>query len=158
MPRPTSHDFILLGNPRITSRALPPQLTKPIPEVVELARPGQAQCNDEDCKGKRGGPVHPLAEGHVPHVRGVHAHDAGNGTKGEEDDCYNGEGIDGCFLTIFVGVDLLDVLELTLAHHNHDTEVEQYTQSPSSEAISRISLNPLMRFSTSARLSWMMRL
>jgi hypothetical protein len=47
---------------------------------------------------------------HIADVVSVHSHDAGYCAEGEKDDDYNGEGVDGCFLPVIVGINLLDVL------------------------------------------------
>jgi hypothetical protein len=51
-----------------------------------------------------------LGNSHVAHVESVHAEDGSDGAEREEDDGYDSEGVDGCFLAVFVGVDFLDIL------------------------------------------------
>jgi hypothetical protein len=87
-----------------------PKLTKSFPEILQLPCPDQAQCNNQNHKRKSSSPKDPLVDSHVAHVEGVHAEDGGDGAEREEDDGYNREGVDGCFLAVFVGVDFLDIL------------------------------------------------
>jgi hypothetical protein len=47
---------------------------------------------------------------HVTNVVGIHPHDTGHGAKRKKYDGYDGEGVDGCFLLVFIGINLLDVL------------------------------------------------
>jgi hypothetical protein len=56
-----------------------------------------------------------LIDSHVADIEGVHAEDRSDGAEREEDDGYDCEGVDGCFLAVFVGVDFLDILFLLSA-------------------------------------------
>jgi hypothetical protein len=47
---------------------------------------------------------------HVSDVVGVRPHDTGYSAERKKYDNYDGEGVDGSFLSVFIGVDLLDVL------------------------------------------------
>lgn len=79
-----------------------PKLRKSLPNILQLSRPNQAQGNNQHHERERGSPEDPLVDSHVPHVEGVHAEDGRDGTQRQEDDGYDCEGVDGCFLTVFV--------------------------------------------------------
>lgn len=79
-----------------------PKLRKSLPKILQLSRPNQAQGNNQNHERERGSPEDPLVDCHVPHVEGVHAKDGRDGAQRQEDDGYDGEGVDGCFLTVFV--------------------------------------------------------
>jgi hypothetical protein len=56
-----------------------------------------------------------LTELHIPYIGSVHAEDAGYCTEREEDDGYDGEGVDGLFLAVFgVGVFVFVLSDITL--------------------------------------------
>jgi hypothetical protein len=97
---------------------LSPKFTKALPEILQLSGPDQAQCNNQYHKRKSGSPKDPLVDSHVAHVEGVHAEDGSDGAEGEEDDGYDCEGVDSCFLAVFVGVDFLDILFLISVEAN----------------------------------------
>jgi hypothetical protein len=86
------------------------QTQEAVPGVAELAGPGERDDDDEQRQRDGGGPVDPLREGHVADVGRVHAHDARDEGQRQEDDGYDGEGVDGGFLAVFVGLDLPEVL------------------------------------------------
>ena len=87
-----------------------PQIHEAPPEVIQFARPKETERNDDEGEGKRDGPEDPLVDMHVADVISVHAQDPGDGAEGQKDNGYDGECVDGGFLSVFVGVDLLDVL------------------------------------------------
>lgn len=151
----------LLQN-RIALRILPPQILETFLEIVQFASPRQTQSDDHNRQRDCCCPVHPLTERHITNIRCVHTHDTSDSTERKENDGDDGEGVDRGFLPVLVGVDFLNVLPLKsacLSHNSHVHDVHVvYTHSPSSEAISRISLKSLMRLSTNARLSWIMML
>jgi hypothetical protein len=93
----------------------PPQMGETLPEASELAGPDEGEGDDEDGQGEGGGPEDPLGEAHVADVGGVHAQDAGDGAQGQEDDSDDGEGVDGGFLAVLVGLDAAEVLAAWLA-------------------------------------------
>jgi hypothetical protein len=106
---------LLVSNPVPLPPIPAPQLRKALPEVLELARPDQAERADQDGEGQRGGPEDPLVDAHVAHVDRVHAQDGRDGAEGQEDDGHDREGVDGCLLAVLVRVDLLDILRVVLA-------------------------------------------
>jgi hypothetical protein len=59
-----------------------------------------------------------LVDSHVAHVEGVHTEDGSDGAEGEEDNGYDCESVDSCFLAVFVGVDFLDILFLISVEAN----------------------------------------
>jgi hypothetical protein len=79
-----------------------PKLRKPLPKILQLSRPNQAQRDNQNHERERSSPEDPLVDSHVPHVEGVHAEDGRDCAQRQEDDGYDCEGVDGCFLTVFV--------------------------------------------------------
>ena len=116
IPLPPSKLIINHHIPRVPF--LSPKFTKALPEILQLSGPDQAQCNNQNHKGKSSSPEDPLVHSHVADIEGVHTEDGSDSAEGEKDDGYDCEGVDGCFLAVFVGVDFLDILVLISVEAN----------------------------------------
>lgn len=86
---------------------LPAQVQEPEGSVAKLAHPPQGDEDDTDRHGHCGGPVQPLPLLEVADVGRVHAEDTRDSAQREEDNCHDGESVDGLFLVVLARLGLV---------------------------------------------------
>ena len=101
---------IIIRQRPIACPVLVTQTEGPAHEVAQLAGPKQAKKDDRHSHGHGCCPVSPLIHVHIAHVASIHAKDAGNGAKRQEDHRHDGEGVDGVVVAVLGRVDLVAVL------------------------------------------------